>query len=354
MLEMRISQSIDELPKKEWDILCANSNPFASCHWLYFLEKTINNYSPYYVHLYDNSNLKYGVIFYKQTQFQAVSQQSNILKKAIVATTMKFSSPLSFTLPTFAEPGLIHNYKTVPFAHMLSELSPVMKDLTKQFKSRLCTLYPISSRDNTQHIYSNFISKSVLSDAVLDIDCLTYQQFEAKLNRKNRAEVRRVRNRSAEAGVEIKQISLHETDAMTIQHLMKNIFTKHNAEYFLHDNVIENARQILFPNDYAHLIATQHGDTIGTLTIFRSGENAMLRWAGLDYQKTADNFAYHYLMSESIKVAIGMGVRHYKLGGTVLRLKKKLGATIQQRVVLLKWNNPVLNAITRRAIHGFN
>jgi hypothetical protein len=86
------------------------------------------------------------------------------------------------------------------------------------------------------------------------------------------------------------------------------------------------------------------------LTLFISEGVMLVRWAGLDYERTRDNFTYHLLMSETVRIAIERGVRQLKLGGTAFTLKKQLGAHLVERSALVKLRNPVLNRAMQLAL----
>ncbi len=77
----------------------------------------------------------------------------------------------------------------------------------------------------------------------------------------------------------------------------------------------------------------------------RSGEELLLKWMGLDYERTWDTFTYHFLLMEGIGRAIEMGLRRVRTGPTAFGVKKLIGSAQKERFLAF--------AIPNRWLHRF-
>jgi len=343
VLGISVTQSAQELPLHEWDQLAKRCNPFAKVKWLTYLEKSMSNYLPYYIQVHQNGALVYGLVFHQQENYQLSSHVKSKLSASILSIGLKVFTPNSFTLPMFATHGFISNSDNIAFENIWPDLLPVINKIQKKCGSYMFSVYPLTDKE-AQHMSTfGMVQTPILDDAILNIEWPSFEEYQSALPRKYRAEIRRVRNRAKDHGVEIEQLPLASTKASVIERLMKNVIEKHNSTYLLVDDVVKITNDYLDNTDYRHLVARLDGQVIGTLTLFHSEGLVLVRWAGLDYERTANNFTYHYLMSETVKIAIEMGAHTLKLGGTVLVLKKKLGARIVQRSAVMELRFAFMN-----------
>jgi predicted N-acyltransferase len=254
---------------------------------------------------------------------------------------------MSCHLPLFAYPGIILA-EDAPIESLLPRLAAELKKLQREEQSQLLSINPLSTENDTMLTqWPGFTPTRIVEDAVIDIVWNSYDDYQMWLPGKKRAEIRRVRNRAADAGVQVKECSLAETDDARIEQLIQQVRAHHGSAYPFKPQMVRQTAVSLNPCDYSHLVAIHKGDIIGTLTLFFSEGIMLVRWAGLEYERTRDTYAYHLLMSETVRIAIERGARQLKLGGTSFTLKKQLGARLESRIALLKLRNPVLNQAMR-------
>ena len=345
-----ITRRCDALPGPAWDKMCGASQPFAHLRWLHLLEAIASYYHPHYLQVWHEDELVAGAICYPQRHFHLSAHISSSLLAWGAEIGLKLAGPMSCHLPMFAYPGIILA-QDAPVADLLPVLAAELTKIQRTEHSQLLSINPLIVEKETRLTqWPSFTPTHIVADAILDIAWDSYDDYQMWLPGKKRAEIRRVRNRAADAGVEVVECPLQETDSVRIEQLIREVRESHGSPYPFNPGLVQQTAALLNHNDYAHLVAIQKGDIIGTLTLFFSGGVMLVRWAGLEYERTRDSYAYHLLMSETVRVAIDRGAKQLKLGGTSFTLKKQLGARLEARTALLKLRNPVLNQAMNLAL----
>lgn len=345
-----ITRCCDQLPAPAWDELCGARQPFAQIRWLRLLEAITTHYEPVYVQVWQQEKLAAGIVCHPQRHFHLSAHLSSPLLAWAATQALRLITPLSCLLPLYAYPGIILA-EGVDTAVLLPALANILKQIQKAERSQLLSINPVSLENHPAlSTWPGFAQTDIVADAVLDIIWDSYDDYQMWLPGKKRAEIRRVRNRAADAGVQVELCSLAETDGARIETLMRMVMDHHASSYMFEPDVVAKTAGILNEADYRHMVAVHQGDIIGTLTLFHSEGVVLVRWAGLEYERTRDTYAYHLLMSETVRIAIEMGARQLKLGGTVFTLKKQLGASLEDRVALLRLRNPLLNKAMTQAL----
>lgn len=340
-----------ELSQVAWDDMCGAKRPFSKIKWLQLLEETVAHYDPQYAQIWQGDKLVAGLICHPQRHFHLSAHMDSQLMAWGATQLLNFVTPLSCLLPLYAAPGLVVADNTA-VADIQPTLATALKQLQRQQRSQLLSINPLSTETDTEWLnWQGFAPTTIVDDAVLDITWDSYHDYQMWLPGKKRAEIRRVRNRAADAGVHVELCTLAQTDGARIEELMKMVMEHHGSSYMFKPDVVQKTAVLLNPNDYCHMVAIHQGDIIGTLTLFCSEGVVLVRWAGLDYERTRDTYAYHLLMSETVRLAIEMGAKQLKLGGTVFTLKKQLGARLEPRRALLKMRNPLLNKAMGTALN---
>ncbi len=325
--------------------MCGTSQPFAHVRWLRLLELIASSYQPHYLQVWQDDELVAGAICYPQRHFHLSAHISSSLLAWGAQQGLKFVGPVSCHLPLFAYPGVILA-ENAPADVLLPLLAAELTKIQREERSQLLSINPLYTESDARLArWPGFAPTHIVEDAVIDIAWDSYDAYQMWLPGKKRAEIRRVRNRAADAGVQVRECSLAETDEARIEQLIREVTTHHDSAYPFNPRMVRQTAVLLNECDYAHLVAQQDGVVIGTLTLFISEGVMLVRWAGLDYEQTRNNYAYHLLMSETVRVAIERRVQQLKLGGTSFTLKKQLGARLESRTALLKLRNPLLNKV---------
>lgn len=345
-----ITRQSEELPESAWDKMCGTRQPFAHKRWLQLLELIAKDYEPYYLQLWCRGELIAGAVCYAQHHFHLSAHISSSLMAWGAQQGLRLIGPLSCHLPLFAYPGIILA-EGISAEEIMPQLIDELKKIQRTEHSQLLSINPLTlAHENSLQQWPNFRPTHIVADAVIDIAWDSYDAYQMWLPGKKRAEIRRVRNRAADAGVVVEECLLEETDDAQIEALIHEVFEHHGSLYSFKPQMVRNTAVFLSPSDYAHLVARHEGKIVGTLTLFISEGIMLVRWAGLDYNRTRDNFTYHLLMSETIRIAIERGMHQLKLGGTAFTLKKQLGARLEERVALVKLRNPLLNRAMQLAL----
>ncbi len=155
--------------------------------------------------------------------------------------------------------------------------------------------------------------------------------------------MRRVRNRAVEQGITIDAVPLSPELSPIVAQLTQNVAERHGNTHPYQPDFITKAIPILRPQDYRFLLIRQDGDIIGCAALFHCAGEVVVKWGGFDYPRTEPTFAYHYLLTETVRHAIEMQAKRLTMGMTVYTLKKKLGAVLEDRFLLMHMRIRPLN-----------
>jgi len=347
MVRIDIHQTIDHIAAATWDNLC-QVQPFAQHRWLRLLEATLAHYEPRYALVWQGEQLVAAAICNVQRHFHLSIYLPNLQLRCMVERLLRTFPPLTCTVPVYTCSGLILSSEVTP-AQGMNWLMTAIKKVARQERSLLVgwnDLDPQTTRTFTQVAQAAFIT--LPPESYLPILWDSYDAYQAELPKKQRAEIRRVRNRAHEAGVRLLTSEMKPEYEARIEQLIQAVAVRHGNHYLYQPHLLAHASAILCPEDYRLLLAWQEGEIIGCLNLLRSGDDLLVKWVGLDYPRTEPTLAYHYLMTETVAQAIDMGVKRLVLGVTTYTLKKKMGAILEPRAAALQVQNRPLNALFTR------
>ncbi len=335
---MEVYTSIRDIEAQTWDTLF-HASPFAQHRWCALLEQVTAEFDARYILLSHNGRVVAGVVCHIQRRFHLSVYLKNATLRAIAAKGLSLVPPVTCGVPIFGAVG----WGVSPEVDEGRYSAFCMRAIQKVAGRALFTgvdNVPVRHLALAQNGYA-FLP--LAPEAVLDITTATYKAYEQALPKKKREEIRRVRNRSREAGVTITIGPFDSTHSDDIERLIRTTAETHGNPYPYRPNLLGNAMKVLQPDDGRLLLAWQGETLIGTVTLFCNGTTGILKWIGLDYVRTEKTYAYHAMMTETVRAAQELGVTRLILGATVYPLKKQMGAVLEARYVALRFQMPFLN-----------
>lgn len=343
---IEVVSSISAIQLSKWDTLCSN-HPFAKYRWQQLLEKTLINYKPHYIQIIGaDQQLIAAAICHFQRDFH-IGQLANNFIRGMATRALRTAPPLSCTIPVLNRSGLIFAPdvdKSVALPLLLKAISKIaFKHLTLFINYNNLNLAQGEALSGTRQ----FVKMALPPESYLPISWENFTEFEAALPKKKRHEIRRMRRRAREAGVTIERVLPTDADFSAterrIEALMRGLEGAHENEYNYCSNLHTVLQHTLPDTDYRILVARHEGDIIGCTTLFISDGEVLVKWGGLDYERTKPVHAYHYLLTETVQHAIEMQAKRLTLGVTTYILKKKMGALFDPRMALVDSRIALLN-----------
>jgi len=341
---VEIVDRIDRVNQEEWDALC-KERPFASHRCLDLSEKIYAHHEARYLLLRSNGRLEAGAICALQRSFHLSAYVSNRMLQNFVARLLARFPPLNCAIPIVFESGLLVR-PGGDSARVIPALLDEMDDLAARERVSFVGLVNLGPHHTAWPALSRagYHSVGLPSDTYLEINWTDFEDYQADLPHKKRSEFRRVRRRAGDAGVTVETVRPSPEIEPRLRQLVCNVHQRHNLADPYTPDLFLNIADVM-AEDLSLLVARQGGDMIACLALLRSGGELAIKFPGLDYERTLDTFTYHLIMTESVAKAIDLGVRRLRLGATAYRLKKLMGATVEDRFLALNVRGRLLHRL---------
>ncbi len=339
---VQIAGKIEQIDEKEWDELCGD-RPFARHRWLHLVETILDEYEPYYVQIRRHGKLEAGAVCEVQHHFHLSAYLPSRALQTIAGYFLERFPPLNCVLPIVYEPGLLVR-PGADLDALIPHFLEAMNGLATRKRASFVGIASLAAHNKVWPALrqARYHSVKMPADTCMEISWSNFEDYQADLPHKKRSEFRRVRRRAQDAGVTVETSCPTPEIQPRIEELIRNVYQRHNQRNPYVPNLFCRARDIL-GDDFTLLLARQRGDIIACMALLRSGDTLILKWLGLDYERTLSTFTYHLIMTESIPKAIEMGVRWLKFGSMSYVTKKLMGAILEDRFLAL--------ALRGRALH---
>lgn len=333
-ISVQVADRIDHVDEEEWNEL-RGGRPFTSHRCLRLTETALAHHEPRYLQIRRRGRLEAGMICAIQRHFYLSTYLPTRALQTLVGQALARFPPLSCAIPIVCEPGLLVR-PDCDAGSLIPFCLEAMRDLATQERAFFVGLAHLSPSNVAWPALSRarYHSTHLPADTYLEIGWSSFEDYQASLPHKKRSEFRRVRRRAGEAGVKIEVLRPCPETEPRLRQLVRNVCRRHNFHDPYAPDLFLRAAQVL-GEDLHLLVARQEDELVACLAMLRSEDEVIIKWAGLDYDRTLDNFTYHLIMTESVPQAIEMGARRLRLGSTVYRLKKLMGAALEERFLAL-------------------
>lgn len=316
----------------DWDEF-VGQHRFAARTWLGFTETVFADYDPIYVTVRRDGRIVGAAVTARQRHLNIPAYLSGERRQRLANRAAFRLPPLSVQVSPFGIPGVIVAPDDPDPDRSTDAVLAALERVERRTRSPFIGVnaLPADSEVYRRRGYSFF---ETAPDAIIDLPAGVYDDYRAYeqgLPKKHREEVRRVRNRAFRAGVKVEHLRAGQLPADELPGLMHAVYARHGSSFPYDPSYVEFGQRFLADDDFAMVTARLDERLIACVAVFRSGTHGAVRWIGLDYELAHEAHAYHLVMSESIGLALDLGVRTLALGTTNYTAKKKLGATLEPR-----------------------
>ena len=347
---VQIDTKIEQVDQAAWNGLCSE-RPFATVHWLRFLEKIMVDYQPSYVQLWQDGQLMAGAICQPQRHFYLSAYLKNRTLQKIAGRGLAMLPPFASTLPLFLRDGLLMH----PDADTAVWLPMLLGEVEKASRKRwapftyLGNLHPEQAEQIKQSTYTVI---PILQDSYINVDWPSYDAYLTHLKAKRRKIVKVSLERAAKAGVVVSETDFSSPLVPQIAQLIRGVADNHANAFLYQPDFLQQTHSHLNHDDYHVLIATIQDKLVGCATLFCNGDEISAKWTGLDYTLNRKTYTYHALVIHVVQKSIELGAKRLDIGPTSYTLKRQLGGTFADRFAALKIGlrplNAAFHAITNR------
>lgn len=347
---VQIDRKIDQVDKAAWDDL-SGERPFTTVYWLGLLEQVLQEYEPTYLQLWQGQQLVAGAICYPQRHFYLSAYLKNKILHKAASQVLAWLPPYACVLPHFLRSGLLL-HPTTETAVWLPLLLAEIEKLSRRRWAPFTYLGNLSPELGAFSERRAFGTMPIIQDSYLDIVWDNFEDYLSHLKSKRRYLVRSYIKNAEEAGVTIQEVPLSSAFRPQIETLIRNVAEKHNNTFLYHPDFLQRADAYLQPETAHRLVCCLQGEPITCITLLCSKGVMAAKWNGMNYARTHETYAYHYMMIQIIKKAIDLGMRRVDLGPTSYVLKRQLGSHFEDRVAGLKVGIRPLNTVFQRIVAG--
>ena len=348
---IKIDTKIDQIEQAAWDGLCGQ-RPFATVHWLQLLEKTVADYQPRYIQLWQDGRLMAGAMCQPQRHFHLSAYLKSPILHKVASKALAMLPPFACTLPLFLRDGLLVRPE-VETAVWLPLLLDEVEKASRQRWAPFTYLGNLNAWQNDIVEQKSYTTIPILQDSYINVSWDSYEAYLRHLTAKRRKNVLVATERAESAGVVVQEAEYSAALLPKMEALIRGVATEHDNTFLYRPNFLHHAHDHLKREDYRVLIACIQDELIGCATLLRSGDEVTAKWSGLNYARTRETHAYHYLAINVVKKAIELGAKRLDIGPTTYVLKRQLGAELEDRFAALKVGirplNTVFHTMTNRS-----
>lgn len=331
---VKIDAEIEQVDGAAWDALCGE-RPFTTVYWLKFLEQVLVDYQPHYLQLWQGERLVAGAVCQPQRHFHLSAYLKNKALHKIASQLLAWLPPNACLLPLFLRDGLLL-HPGVETAVWLPRLLAEIKKLSRQRWASFTYLGNLTPALAECSAGQGFRIISILQDTYLDIAWDHFDDYLTHLTTRRRKRVKAYIRNAEDAGVEIQEMGRASSGMPQIEMLIRGVADKHDNAFLYQPDFLHRAQAYLQPESFHTLLAWDQDEPIATVTLFRSGDELVAKWIGMNYGRTYQTYAYHYLTINIVKKAIDLGIRRVDFGPTSYTLKRQLGCRFEDRAAGLK------------------
>jgi predicted N-acyltransferase len=327
-LTVEVVDGIDRIAPAEWDALCGD-RPFVDHRWQRLVEGVLPDHEPRYVLLRRNGHLEAAAVCGLERRFEQATLQRRAGWVLRHFPYLRCSIPIALEAGLLVQPAAGNN-------RLVLDLLAAVRRLAGRERALLTTfghLTPDNSAWPTL-LGAGCRQLSRWWSSALDITWPSFDEYLASRTRANRSEIGRLRRRADRAGITVAHGPLEAVDAPRVRELIGNVLARHQAPDPYAADFLSSARAVL-GSDLHVVQARLAGETIGCAVLVRSQGELLAKWAGMDYEQSANLAAYQGVLIGCVQLAIELGVHRLRLGATAVSTKRQLGAVLEERVNVL-------------------
>ncbi|HEX6873735.1 MAG TPA: GNAT family N-acetyltransferase [Micromonosporaceae bacterium] len=337
--------TISAVAPEEWNALC-HDRAFLQYRWLRLAELVLAGHQPRYLLVRRRGTLVAAAVGSLERRLQ------NPMLEARLGWLVRRSPFLLVAAPMTATSGLVVGDGVEQQAQRGALLDAV-RDFVQQERSPFCIIDHLPERDPAIPVPRGYCRLKWLPDTRLDLSWASFEDYLADLPRKKRQEIRRIQRRAEHEGIVVKPLAPTADLSPTLDRLVAEVVRHHGGTRHYAPELFVTAAEAL-GDDLTVLGAHRHGRLAGCVALLRSGEEAVVRWIGRDYEHTTGTSIYHALVTACVRHAIVTGVRRLHFGGAAYATKQQFGVSLEPRTRLFAARSAAVTWLMGRLSHRFD
>jgi predicted N-acyltransferase len=259
-----ILESIHQVDPEEWDRL-VQGRPFANWRWLEMTEAVLVNHQPRYLLLRQDEKLQAGIVCALQRHFQSPLLQSTLGWYIRRFPGLRCGVPISYDPSLFfcdqEQSGVL--------------LPALMQGLQSLIRRERVSFYTIDHLAEGDAAWAFLRSQGYhriehLAEIYLDIHWTSFESYLTSLPHKKRSEYVRINGHLEREGITLEAADLRTEDKNVLERLVNNVFQRHKEPTMYQRDLFQRANDLL-GEDFKLIVARQNGESIGCMTLLRSG-----------------------------------------------------------------------------------
>jgi predicted N-acyltransferase len=359
MHTVKIEQSIDDVPPREWDAL-TDSNIFASYGWLRTVEQTyIGDDTPRYILIHDSEGLAGAAICYIVTQ----PGQIHTLDDTLFGRLSKYTSQvgLSFLPSLICCPNSCYGqHFLVRRLHDARKTQAIMNALIE-------TIETLASEHKLSIAFPNMMSHEIdlvrllqqrgyvqtlgLPLSSMAIRWQSFDDYLAHLKRTSSNVVKSIRremNKNRKEGVTIEALDELNGREDRLYELISRHYTRHNVKPFPFKKGYFRALLENLGHEVVIYVARKRNDLIGVCLVFTKEQTSHMRMIAIDHRMAGNDFTYFNLAYyRPIADAIQSGTRILYGGQAMYETKTRRGFKLRDTYIFYKPNHPINKPVVK-------
>lgn len=323
---VEIARTAADIDPDEWDAL-SDGRAFAGHRWLRLLEVVRPDLDPRYLLLRRQGRIVAA----------AVGTIGHRLRHprldATVGVALRRWPALHIGNPVTGTNGLLVG-ATPDTGRELGLLLRALRAYVKRERFLFCLVDQLPPRHPVWALRQGYQPLAWLPVAYLELSAATFEQFLAGLPRKKRQEIRRGQRHAEDEGIVVERLTVTDTDGPYLDELVANVLRRHREVFQFAPGLFRKAAAVL-GDDLIVLGTYRHGQLVGCVALLRDNDELTAKWIGRDYEQTGRTSAYHALVTQCVRTAIGEGVRRLDLGASAQETKQQFGVRWETRGRLL-------------------
>jgi predicted N-acyltransferase len=329
-LEAHVHRHISEINQEEWDTL-VNHTLFHTYRWMELLEYSLREgISPYYITVTRDNDLVGGLVCYPSYRL-----------------VLGFFFRSMVCLCPFSEDIGLHIKSGEPAEAILSLLFSHMEEVARKERARIMVVINVDDSPYRTLLKKKAALVRVAPSTCLDVQWKTFKDYLRSLPRKAKKNIRHTLNQGKRRGLRLEH-SQDFSDAEFLFRFYKENLRKHGHNYPLPITSRFYSGFEKYVSDLAYILRCYHEDKLlGYWIYFFDGNIASMAFSGSEEEDAREYNAYFNICYDAVREMIQRGCNKIYFGPTTYTVKRRIGCTLEEKEVLMKFLNPALDAVLR-------
>lgn len=331
--------------KKEWDSLAGSTIPDQQYQWFQAVEETIPWFTPQYVVVKENSEVKALAGLNLESQYYMGRLTDYPALKNIISAFLGPLTILESTAPHSSFSSLFLSEDRKAEKKLFNEL----KVLLKREKVMAVVLTNFYEKQPFQKYgYTEF---SMSPNTCLTVKWDSFEDYLNSCSSSRKHSIVSSLNKGEKKGLRIEYTGSFASYADQLFQLKKNVaLHHHNPGTILPREFYQYCSEYL--GDMGEMALCFKGNDVVAFNFsLHKGAVCTVKFVGLDYQYRE---AYYYLYASAVKRGIEKGYKKMYFGRGTYTFKERLGCRRTGLLNYFKMKNPLLNPFTKSALQLFS